>query len=142
MDIRNCKRCGKVFVKVGSSNLCPECLKADEEEFKKVRNYIYNNPGATVIEVSEKTEVPVSKIMEYLKDGRIELAKMDGLPILTCERCGAPIRSGRFCNQCAALLEKELKKVIPAKPVEKEESDRLLKDKKEKMYTADQLNKE
>ncbi|WP_245984897.1 hypothetical protein [Biomaibacter acetigenes] len=53
MELRNCPVCGKLFVYT-VRNLCPECAKKDEENFEKVRQYLYDVPQATLEEIAEK----------------------------------------------------------------------------------------
>ncbi|MBZ2174818.1 MerR family transcriptional regulator [Schnuerera sp. xch1] len=110
MDVRNCSRCGKIYAYNGF-NICPECRREDEEDFKKVKEYIDENPKANVAEVSEKVEVDSKKIIEFLRQGRLEIREESNL-ILSCEKCGAPIRTGRFCEKCTVKMEREFKRSI------------------------------
>ncbi len=110
MDIRNCKRCGKIYNYDGF-NICRNCRRDDEVDFKKVRDYIYEYPGANISEVNAETKVDVDKIITFLKEGRLEIAEGGNL-ILECEKCGVSIRSGRFCDKCTLELEREFGGVI------------------------------
>ncbi|NLY68047.1 MAG: MerR family transcriptional regulator [Tissierellia bacterium] len=110
MDIRNCSRCGRIYVYDGF-NICIKCRQEDEEDFQKVKKYLAEHPGANIMEVAEGTGVDSKKIINFLKEGRLEIAD-DSNIILTCERCGKSIRTGRFCNQCVLDLEKELKGAV------------------------------
>lgn len=107
MDLRNCPECGKLFV-YNHRNLCPECLKKDEEDFERVRDFINNNPRATLEEVSEATEVSTKNILEYLKEGRLMLRSNNVNILLNCEICGEPILSGRICEKCSSKFRREL----------------------------------
>ncbi|SNX53132.1 TIGR03826 family flagellar region protein [Thermoanaerobacterium sp. RBIITD] len=109
MNLRNCKRCGKLYTYNGI-DICPECYKKDEEDFKKIRDYIDANPSATMIEVSRATEVTIKKIMDFLKEGRLILGSQNINIILKCERCGRQILSGRYCEDCSREIEKTLRK--------------------------------
>ncbi|WP_422446897.1 TIGR03826 family flagellar region protein [Thermoanaerobacterium sp. DL9XJH110] len=106
MELRNCPECGKLFVYT-VKNLCPDCVKKEEEDFEKVRDYLYDNPGATIEEVSEKTGVDSKKVLEFLREGRLVL-KNANAGILSCEMCGAPILTGRYCDKCAGDMKKRL----------------------------------
>ncbi|RKD23538.1 flagellar operon protein TIGR03826 [Caminicella sporogenes DSM 14501] len=125
MDIRNCKECGKLFQYDGISKLCYSCRKKDEEDFKRVKDYIYDNTGATITEVSEATGVSEDKILRYLREGRLEIVGENPGLVLDCERCGRAIRTGRYCEECAREIEKELRSGFerPVKRV-KTEKDR------------------
>jgi flagellar operon protein (TIGR03826 family) len=98
-DIRNCRRCGRIYNYIGGPPICIDCRNADEEIFKKVKEYLYDNPKATLSQVSMECNVSVEKIKMFLKEGRLEIT--DGANIvLECERCGKPINTGRYCNDC------------------------------------------
>lgn len=99
-DVRNCRRCGKIFTYMGGAPVCQACKQADEEDFKKVKEYLYKNPGSSMTQVSNDLEISVEKIKRYLKDGRLEITSSDGNMILECETCGKAIKSGRFCDEC------------------------------------------
>ena len=100
MELRNCPECGKLFAYT-IRNLCPECSKKEDENFDKVRDYIYDFPKATIEEVSENTGVSVKTVLEYLKEGRLMLRDNNKNILLHCELCNEPILTGRLCDKCA-----------------------------------------
>lgn len=106
MELRNCPECGKLFLYT-SKNLCPDCMKKEEEIFDRVRDYLYKNPNSPLEKVAEETEVDEKKILEFLKEGRLIL-KSGNPYILSCEICGAAILTGRYCENCARNLKKKL----------------------------------
>lgn len=133
MDIRNCTRCGKIYQYDGFK-ICPTCRREDEEDFLKVREYLYDYPGANLQEVHEATGVATSKIIEFLRQGRLEVAEESNL-ILQCEKCGTSIKTGRYCDKCALELKRELSSAInrPGVPIKREKErfrvvDRYKKD--------------
>lgn len=113
MNIKNCSNCGKIYSYDGF-NTCKQCRKDQEEAFQRVKDYIYKHPGADISEVSEATEVESKEIIEFLKQGRLEIKDENNM-ILDCERCGIGIRTGRFCNKCIAEMENEFKDSIGGK---------------------------
>ncbi|MCI9338871.1 MAG: flagellar protein [Lachnospiraceae bacterium] len=119
MNVRNCKSCGSIFNYVTGQVICPVCREKLEKKFYEVKEYIRENKGAGIQEVSEACEVEVSQIRQWLREERLELAT-DASVYLNCESCGQPIRSGRFCDKCKANMTKELQSVIksnrPAEP--------------------------
>ncbi|HOM01328.1 MAG TPA: MerR family transcriptional regulator [Acetivibrio sp.] len=108
-DVRNCKRCGRIFNYIGGRPICHDCKKQDEEEFKKVKEYLYEHPKASILEVSNVLEISVQKIKSYLREGRLEIVGNDGNLILECEKCGRSITTGRFCNECSRELSEGFK---------------------------------
>jgi len=120
MDIRNCTRCGKIYQYDGFK-ICPSCIREDEEDFLKVREYLYEYPGANLQEVHEATGVSISKIIDFLRQGRLEVAEESNI-LLQCEKCGASIKTGRYCQKCTTEIQRELGSAYAAavKPVKKE----------------------
>ncbi|CCQ94662.1 conserved hypothetical protein [[Clostridium] ultunense Esp] len=110
MDVRNCSRCGKIYAYDGFK-ICLHCRREDEKDFKTIKEYIDGNPGANISEVSEETGVDTKKIIEFLREGRLEIKDEHNL-LLSCERCGASIKTGRFCEKCTAEMQKEFRQSI------------------------------
>ena len=71
MDIRNCKRCNKIFNSAGTS-VCPECTKQEQDDFSKIRDYLFTHPNSSIIDVNLATGIDVKIITRFLKDGRID----------------------------------------------------------------------
>lgn len=94
---------------MGGSPICPACKQLDEEDFKRVKEYLYDNPGATLNQVSVELDISVEKIKRFLKDGRLEILAEDGNLFLECEGCGKSIKSGRLCSDCERNLADTLK---------------------------------
>ncbi|HOQ75630.1 MAG TPA: flagellar operon protein YvyF [Thermoclostridium sp.] len=106
-EIRNCKRCRKIFTYITGPQLCEVCKKQEEEEYEKVRKFLREYPGATIQEVSQATEVSQQLIYKFLKEGRLEVATDSPIALL-CENCGVRITSGRFCVNCSKRLANEM----------------------------------
>lgn len=109
MDVRNCKSCGKLFQYVGKP-ICPECAKKLEDKFFEVRNYIYENPTANMGTVAEEMDVPIQQIKKWVREERLAFSKDSGITI-SCEKCGKPILTGRFCKECKNSMCNDLFKV-------------------------------
>lgn len=118
MNLINCAKCGRLFGSENSEIHCSKCRGNDEEDFKKVREYLYDNPGASVQEVAEDTGVDEQKIIKFLKQERLEIIETENA-LLNCERCGVSIQSGRYCSKCKEALKKELSSAL--KDLKKEE---------------------
>lgn len=129
MTLKNCAKCGRMFAGESHQRFCSNCSENDEDQFKIVREYIYDNPNSTVKETAEATEVSEEKILKFLRQGKLTL-KGDGVG-LDCERCGKSITTGRFCDACAREMEQGFKQAFgvdkkqpPAPAAKKESSSR------------------
>lgn len=109
MEIKNCKRCGRMYNYITGAPICDQCKQKEEDDFQKVKKYIYDNRGAAMKDVSEACEVSIEKITRFLKDGRLEIKEGTNI-ILECENCSRPITTGRYCQECSKKLERELTK--------------------------------
>lgn len=99
MNIRNCRKCGRIFNYVAGPHLCPSCREGLEALFQKVKEYIREHKGATITQVSEDCGVEISQIHQWLREERLELTDTTGITLL-CDNCGASILSGRYCDKC------------------------------------------
>ena len=111
MNVRNCRKCGRIFNYVVGPHICPACREALEADFQRVKEYIRENKGATISQVSEECNVEISQIHQWLKDERLELTEGSAIT-LQCETCGAPIMSGRYCDKCRHELAMGLNSVV------------------------------
>lgn len=108
-DVRNCRRCNKIYNYIGGAPICPECKQQDEVNFKRVKEYLYEHPKSSLFDVSKELEISVQQIKAYLKEGRLEIVGENGNMFLECERCGKSISTGRFCNDCAKEVTDDFK---------------------------------
>jgi flagellar operon protein (TIGR03826 family) len=122
-----------MFQYITGPDICPKCKQNEEELFQIVKAYLRKNPGAAMNEVSEETEVSISIIENFLKQGRLEVSPNSPIA-LSCESCGSKILTGRFCSKCHSNLVGELsntsKKMtdeLSAKKIEKTEKMRFLR---------------
>lgn len=122
MDVRNCKSCGNLFNYSGR-NICPTCARKLEEKFVQVKAFIRENPNASIATVSEENEVSVNQIRNWIREERLILSQESAIGI-ECERCGKPIRVGRFCDDCKKQVTQDLQGVqktgVKVEPVKKQ----------------------
>lgn len=111
MDIRNCRKCGNIFNYVVGPIICPACREKQEEEFQKVKKYVLENPRVSIQQVSEECDVDAVQIKQWIREERLEIAEGSSLYI-NCELCGAPIRSGRFCDKCRVEMSSGFRNVM------------------------------
>ena len=114
MNIKNCRVCGGIFNYVVGEQICPKCKETREAKFQQVKAYLQENRGANIQNVADDCEVEPSLIKKWLREGRLELTE-DSPLALSCEGCGARIRSGRFCDKCQYQVRTELTGLQPAK---------------------------
>lgn len=114
MDVKNCRSCGKLFNYISGPFICPNCKDALEEKFQEVKKYLYEHPGSTVSVLSEECNVEASLIRQWIREERLEFA--EGTLELGCEKCGAAITSGRFCQKCKASMVNSLNSAYQKAP--------------------------
>lgn len=73
MQVKTCKRCNKLFQYVTGRQVCPKCRKREEELFGQVKDYLRENKGASMEEVSEATGASLGLIQSFLREGRLEV---------------------------------------------------------------------
>lgn len=103
MDVRNCRNCGNLFNYVMGPMICPACKESLEAKFQEVKQYISEHPGVGIRQVSDACDVETSTIQQWLREERLEVTENSAI-FLSCDGCGANIRSGRFCDKCKANL--------------------------------------
>lgn len=125
MNVRNCRKCGKLYNYIPGPPICPACREALEEKFQEVKKYIWEHTSASIPEVAEECDVSPQQIQQWLREERLQLA--EGSPItLSCENCGATIMTGRYCEKCknemAHQLNNSIKKPEAPKPEKKKDT--------------------
>lgn len=103
MNVKNCRKCKRIFNYAMGPVLCPKCREEEEEKFQEVKKYVIENPGSGIQDVSEACDVHVNLIRQWLREERLVLS--DESPIgINCEHCGRMIKSGRFCPECKGKI--------------------------------------
>lgn len=105
--LKNCKKCSRLFQAENGATLCSRCNEDIDDEFTKVREYIYDNPSSSVKDVSTGTGVDTDSILKWIREGKIELGSYSGIAF--CERCSEPTTGSRFCPKCVNDLSTGLK---------------------------------
>lgn len=108
-DLQNCPNCGKLFVKA-LRHVCDACAREVETKFDRVYRFIRKreNRQASMDEVNEGTGVEKDLIVQFIREGRLHLARFPNLSY-PCEKCGANIREGRLCTSCRDDIHAGLK---------------------------------
>jgi len=119
MGVKQCEFCRKPHL---GNRLCSDCLQQLDEDFILVREYLYDNEGAGIEEVSEATGVSRRTIFYLLKEERLIVGDENGCvnSILTCESCKKPIATGRMCTACKNEVRSAIQESISSyKPPKK-----------------------
>ncbi len=108
-ELANCPSCDKLFVKSPTQEVCPACQKEEQKLFDTVYDFIKKkeNRTATLDEVCESTEVDETKVIRWIRTGKLKLAQFPNLGY-PCEKCKTVIRQGRMCDSCAKGLKNDL----------------------------------
>ncbi|HHU93059.1 MAG TPA: flagellar protein [Halanaerobiaceae bacterium] len=136
LDLRNCPNCGRLFAKKPGVDLCPVCLDTEEEDFQKVKSFLWDYPNSTIEVVHEKTGVSRERIIKFIRDDRLIAEGLTLDYTIECERCGTLIPSGRFCKKCQDELVKGLS---PDKDRSQQVSNK--RDEKSRMHLYDRIHK-
>ncbi len=116
LNVLNCKRCGRIFRSENRRLICSVCVKELEEKFDEVKEYIYANSAATIVEVASETNVSVEQIKNWIREERLILTNPAGAGI-NCMKCGEVISTGKYCNKCKLTMADELKGIYKKKEV-------------------------
>lgn len=116
-EVKQCRQCKKLFQSYGAA-VCPECLDKMDNDYRLVKEYLYDNPESNVVEIVKETGVSEKTVLGFLREGRLSIISDDGF--LVCMECGKPIYSGKYCESCMKRLESALNRVSQPIPPEKE----------------------
>lgn len=106
MDVKICKSCGHMFNSVRGNSICPDCLKKQDEKLETVKGYISEHPTVKIEEVAKACGVSSNDIRKWAREERLSFPEESPIRIY-CEKCGAPIKSGRYCAKCSDKLKKQ-----------------------------------
>lgn len=116
MEVRNCRSCTRLFNYIGGPNICPQCRDELEKKYMVVKDFIRENPGVSIQTVADENDVSTQQIKQWIREERLEFSK-DSTVTIECEKCGASIRTGRYCKACKDKMADSLSQLI-AKPQE------------------------
>lgn len=112
MNVRNCRKCRRLFNYVLGPVYCPNCRQEMETKFQEVKAYVRENPGSDIRMVARACDVDPMQIRQWVREERLCFAEDSPIGI-ECERCGSTIKSGRFCARCKSEITSDLRSVMP-----------------------------
>lgn len=72
-EVKNCKKCNRIFSADDNAIFCKKCEAEEEEIFKEIRDYLYENPGTSIHDLSVRFNVSINRIERYIRNGRFEV---------------------------------------------------------------------
>jgi hypothetical protein len=72
MDVDNCRGCGKMKLKKTGNLFCPDCMTAQSEDLRRVKDYILGHPMGTILDIHRETGVPLKVIQDFIQDRRVQ----------------------------------------------------------------------
>lgn len=110
MNLANCKDCGRLFQQV-TRDICPLCIQRENDDFLQVSHFLKVHKGSTPQEVHESTEVKLSVIYKFIREGRLIAANYPNMTY-PCERCNLPIQQGRYCTDCQHEIQQQFQQAM------------------------------
>ena len=65
--------------------------------------FVEENKNASISVVSEEMDVSVQQLNQWVREERLIFAEGSAV-MIDCESCGAPIRTGRYCENCKSQM--------------------------------------
>lgn len=128
MNVRNCRKCGKIFNYVSGPPICIACKEEAEQKYQQVKKYVQDHKVASIPDICNDCEVESTQVQQWIREERLVFAEDSAIGI-PCEKCGTTIKTGRFCDTCKANMTnsfndtmKSMKKPEPA-PRKKDDKD-------------------
>jgi hypothetical protein len=107
MAVVQCNYCNRLFNSVGIAKVCPVCRTMLDDEFLKIRSFLYKNPEETnMVIVSESLDIPEKVISYLIGEGKLEFGGSGGK--MRCKVCGSPC-AGVLCSKCRDSFASETK---------------------------------
>jgi flagellar operon protein (TIGR03826 family) len=111
INVANCTKCGRVYVKNLMHDICQVCVKEIDTQCETCIKYLRENRGITLAALSEATEVSQSLIIKFLREGRISVMGNRNISY-PCEVCGEEIRERNICESCRQKLKRDVRNTM------------------------------
>ena len=107
MEIKNCRKCKRLFNYISGQQICPTCREKLEEKFQEVKSFLFNNRDSTIKDVVENCDIAEDQVRQWIREERLKFSSGIDAGIV-CEICGSTISTGRFCNKCKSSMMNDL----------------------------------
>ncbi|MCR4924012.1 MAG: hypothetical protein K5931_08420 [Lachnospiraceae bacterium] len=117
-----CSKCGNVLVfKGGGTYECEECKSIEYDDWGIVREYLYDHPNASVLDIENDTGVARRTVTTMLREGKIHSVSKGG--ILHCKKCNKVIPYGHLCSECEKAIHQGAEQVARNELLKKHQSE-------------------
>ena len=90
---------------------CPSCNGLYKDNLMIAKEYLMNNPDASIEEIVEGTHIPEETLIFFIDNDMITIPDTNK-NFSVCKNCGRIIIEGRYCNNCAIYTFNRLQKII------------------------------
>lgn len=108
-NLKNCVKCGKVFVPIGPERYCADCRRKQEEQEREISSYVRDHPGVSIETAAEAVDAPKRLIRRMAFQGKF--SSQGKTFTHACLNCGRTITQGTYCADCLEKLRNESKKI-------------------------------
>ena len=105
--MRNCQRCGKLFMQQNREKICRDCRDADKEMENNVMQFVRDNPNCKLQDIVEGTGAEENLVRRMVEEGRFAQSSVK----TNCKKCGKEIVGGLYCEACLSSMQENLQSV-------------------------------
>lgn len=111
-----CNTCGGKHLRLISlgTYACENCGANNYDDFQKIRQYLRAVGNASAVTIEKNTGVPRRVVDYYFQQEYLEIPASSSVR-LPCKLCGAPIRTGIYCEECKKKQDNAVKDAMPTK---------------------------
>jgi len=66
-EVKNCRKCNMVFSTYVGDDLCKQCEIDEEETYKTIRDFICDNPGISIYDLSVKLNISIRRVEQFVR---------------------------------------------------------------------------
>lgn len=105
MSISNCIRCNRIYHKAPGVKICPDCLQAEDEAARRVRDHLDLYPETSREALLAETGVEPAMLTRLVRAGRfVTMGEAAMVVAEPCRQCGTPQIAGKTCAACTEQM--------------------------------------